>query len=184
MNKTVLRAGRIYFWEFFQNFPLLFGFTFALARAKQSAWLAMGLGALIGSALGALAIWYTEPFIVPGKRESWKVTITNMVVFFLIAVLMAFYFAQNWGTMLVDALLGAFIGFGVGYSQDWAAGDKKPGLRHMLALTAAFVPALIAIRVITSLWSPWVASLILNSFITFIIVWLDYLKSPLVTAEA
>lgn len=176
MKINFLRAGKIYFWEFFQNFPLLFGFAFALSHAKQGAWWMMGMGALLGSALGALAIWLTEPFIVPGKRESWKVTLTNMVVFFLVAAVMALYFAQNWGATLVDVLLGAFIGFGVGYSQDLAAGERKPGFRHMLALAVAFIPALMAVRFITAHYSPLPASLILNAFITLIIVLIDYLS--------
>ncbi|HNB52282.1 MAG TPA: hypothetical protein PK530_10085 [Anaerolineales bacterium] len=185
MKINALRAGKIYFWEFFQNFPLLLGFTCSLASARQNDWWLIGLSASVGSILGALAIWYTDPFIVPGTREPFAVTRTNMIVFFLVAMGMALYFAQNWGTWPVDVLLGAILGMGVGYGQDLAAGTRKPGFRHILALMLAFVPAILTIRLITVRYPPLPASLILNAFMTLIIVTIDYLspkQQPGVTA--
>jgi hypothetical protein len=170
-------VGKIFFWEFLQNYPLLLGFTIALENAKQQEWFLMFLSSSIGSLAGSLTIRYTETNIIPGEKEHIKVTVTNMISFFVIAVLVAIYFAQGWGSWQTDGLLGVLIGAGVGYSQDLAAGQKKPGIRHILALTAAFIPALIAIRFLTEFSSPVFASLTLNTLITLIIVVIDYLKS-------
>jgi hypothetical protein len=176
MKFYIRNAGKIFFWEFLQNYPLLLSFTIALNLAKQKEWLWMILSSFIGSVVGSLTIRFTESNIIPGEREPIMVTITNMIAFFVIAGVIAVYFAQRWGSWQTDVLLGVFIGGAVGYSQDLAAGKKMPGIRHILALIAAFVPALVAIRFLTELSTPLFASLTLNMMVTLIIVVIDYLS--------
>ncbi|NUM48719.1 MAG: hypothetical protein HUU38_28770 [Anaerolineales bacterium] len=175
MNTKFLRASRIFFWEFLQNFPLICGFTYALALAKQENWLWMFLSGFAGSLLGSLTIRFTEPFIVPGKKEAIKVTMTNVIVFFVVAMLMSIYFAQKWGGWLSDLALGILLGAGVGYTQDLAAGQKKPEARHILALSVAFTPTLFAIRALNEIAPPLYASFVLNLMVTLIIIVIDYL---------
>lgn len=170
---------KIFFWEFLQNLSLLLGFSFALHSAQKKMWLGVVLFSLFGSFVGSLTIRYTEHKIVPGEVEPLKVTLTNLVGFFIIAVCMAVYFAQAWGSWQLDVLWGVIFGVLVGYSQDLAAQQKKPGIRHILALTLAFVPALLAIRFFTGLFPPFWSAIFLNTLITSIIVWVDYLKPAL-----
>ena len=166
--------GRIFFWEFLQNFPLLLGFTMALNEAKHQAWGLMFLSGFLGSLVGSQMIRFTEPLIVSGEKESVLVTLTNMVVFLITTVAIAVYFAQRWGGWWTDLILGLFIGGGLGYVQDLAAGQKKPGIRHILALMFAFIPALLVIRLLTETFSPLWAALCLNFMVTLVIVLIDY----------
>ena len=170
------KQGKIFFWEFLQNFPLLLGFTFALDKAKHNAWVLMFLSSFFGSTIGSQIIRFTEPFILPGEREPVNVTITNMIIFFVTAIAMAVYFAQRWGSWWTDLCLGIFIGGFLGYAQDLAAGNNKIGFRHILALILAFIPALFAIRLLTERYTPLWAALLLNTMITLVIVLIDYLK--------
>ncbi|GAB4581462.1 MAG: hypothetical protein Fur0022_42090 [Anaerolineales bacterium] len=169
------RFKRIFFWEFLQNLPLLLGFVFALQSLREQAWMGMLGFSFAGSVAGSMMIRYTENNIVPGAREPISVTFTNIIVFFLIAGLVSIYFSQPWGSWQIDILLGALLGAGTGYAQDIAAGQFKPGWRHILALSLAFIPALITIRLITGYFHPLFGGIFLNLLVTLIIVCIDYL---------
>lgn len=174
MKGFLQKHSRIFFWEFLQNFPLLLGFTIALDEAKHQAWGGMLLSSLLGSLVGAQMIRYTEPLIVPGEREPVQVTRTNTMVFLITTVAIAVYFAQQWGAWWTDLLLGLIIGGMLGYAQDLASGQRKPGVRHILALMFAFIPALILIRLFTEIYPPLWSAFLLNSMVTLIIVLIDY----------
>ncbi len=176
MRYFSLASGKIFFWEFVQNFPLLLGFIFSAENMKHKDWSLMLLTATLGSVIGALLIRYTEKYIVPDEQEPVKVTVTNGISFFVIMLGVAWYFAQSWSSWSFDIFLGALIGFGVGYAQDLAANKKTPGIRHILALMFAFAPALIVIRLLMDRLPPFLTVLILTTFMTGVIVVIDYLQ--------
>jgi len=147
----------------------------ALNEARHQAWGLMLLSGFLGSLVGSQMIRFTEPFIVPGEKESVHVTLTNMMIFLITTIAIAVYFAQRWGTWWTDLILGLFIGGMLGYAQDLAAGHKKPGIRHILALIFAFIPALLVIRLFTETYTPLWAALFLNFLVTLVIVLIDYL---------
>ncbi len=168
---------KIFFWEFTQNFPLLLGFIFSSENMKHKEWLLMFLTSTLGSMMGALLIRYTEKYIIPGEQDPMKVTMTNGISFFVIMLGVAWYFAQAWSSWPSDIILGVLIGFGVGYAQDLAADKKTPGVRHILALMFAFVPALIVLRWSMDRLSPFSAVLFLTTLVTAVIVVIEYLPS-------
>lgn len=168
------RFGKVYFWEFLQNFPLLLGFLLALEQSNQKNWLFMFLFCFFGSVFGSFAIRYTEPKITSGKLEPLSVTLTNLVSFSLIAGIVAIYFSQGWGNWMTDCLIGFGLGIVVGYGQDLAEGKKKPGVRHILALSIAFIFALIAIRYVAQVFLPVWGGIILTAVVTLVIVMIDY----------
>ncbi len=170
-----IATGKIFFWEFTQNFPLLLGFIFSLENMKHKNWLLMLLTSTLGSVIGALLIRHTEKYIVPGEEDPIKVTVTNGISFFVIMLGVAWYFAQAWSSWPSDIFLGILIGFGVGYAQDLAAEKKNPGVRHIQALSFAFVPALIVIRLLIDRLSPFSTVLFLTTLITTVIVVIEYL---------
>lgn len=172
-----IATGKIFFWEFTQNFPLLLGFIFSVENMKHKEWLLMLLTSTLASGMGALLIRYTEKFIVPGEQDPVKVTMTNGISFFVIMLGVAWYLTQAWSSWPSDIFLGILIGFGVGYAQDLAADKKMPGVRHILALIFAFVPALIVIRLLIDRLAPFSAVILLTTLITSMIVFIEYLPN-------
>jgi hypothetical protein len=170
----------MYFWEFIQNLPLVAGLMLALQWWQESLMISSITAMISGSLLGAFLIRLTEKNIVDedqaglvGSHEPISVTLTNIVVMFILMFILTVYLTAEWSTVFTDIPLGALIGFTLSASQSKAAG-RPIGGRHSLAFAAAFPIALIALRTLSTTLPVMPSILLLTLIVTLIITHIDY----------
>jgi hypothetical protein len=112
------------FLELVQNVPLLAGFVIALQFWRQGEWLIALVFMAAGSVIAALVIWLTEPQIFEGHRESPQVVVGNMLTFFVLMVVLAFYLSASWSSWWTDILVGVALAIALAVVQELAAGER------------------------------------------------------------
>jgi hypothetical protein len=167
-------------WEFIQNLPLVGGLMLALQRWQDAQNAGAISAVLIGSLLGVIIIRMTEQKIVgddraglQGSREPVMVTITNFAMMFIIMAALTLYLTANWSSIVTDAATGAAIGFLLSAGQSLAAG-RSIGWRHTIAFSAAFLTALIIIRIFSAVLPLIPGILFITTVVTLIITYVDY----------
>jgi len=171
--KHIKQLMQAWFWEFLQNAPLIMAFAYGFEKFRSGEILsAAGIG-LLGAVTGALIIRFTENFIQPGKRESWRVTLTNVAFFGPAIALFSAYFSRVPANWLTDLIVGVCSGWLVSALQSWAAGES-PDTGHSIAMAAAFSVAVLLIRQLVGAISPWTSILLINVAVTSVIVWIEY----------
>jgi hypothetical protein len=164
---------KIVFWESAQNLPIIAGFIAALTLWQQSRWGSAIACIVTGSAIGALIIRITESKIVESRRESWRVTISNIAVMSVLAFVLIIYLSAQWSSWQTDLLFGALAGFGLAVAQDLAARERI-GIRHGIALGFAVFIILTGVRVLVAALPILANVLIITAVITLIISLIDY----------
>jgi hypothetical protein len=170
----------MFLWEFIQNLPLVAGLMLAI-QWWQASLLASSITAMIsGSLLGAVLIRLTERNIVDenqaglvGNREPIAVTVTNVVLMFLIMLILTVYLTAEWSNPLTDLPVGGLIGFLLSAGQSKAAG-RPVGGRHSLAFTAAFPIALITLRLLSAALPMLFSIFLITLIVSLIITYIDY----------
>lgn len=170
----------MYLWEFIQNLPLVGGLMVALQWWQESLFFPSLTAMITGSLLGAVLIRLTEKNIVDkdqaglvGDREPIAVTLTNIVVMFVLMLLLTIYLTAEWSSPLIDLPVGGLIGFALSAAQSKAAGRRIDG-RHSAAFVAAFPIALIALRTLSTALPVMLSILLLTTIVTLIITYIDY----------
>lgn len=169
-----MKTIKIFFWEFVQNLGPVAGFALAVELWRlNNPWLAV-LSAFVGGVTGALVIAATESRKIAGNREPVAVMIANIIVMATFSCGMAIYFSMPWSTWLTDVFIGIFVGVLLGVVQSLAA--KEPiGIRHCIALGAAFPVVLILLRALFGVGLPVLANImIITTLMTLVIVLIDY----------
>jgi len=166
------RLSVAFCWEFVQNLPLVTGFLLAVNFWQDSKIVSIAC-LVLGSLIGAWAIYLTESRIVQEHREPPRVVVTNIVLMAVLMFLAVLYFSQSWPSWQTDLLLGLVIGFVLASAQSLAAGEKI-GLRHCVALACAISLAMVGLRLFILPLPIWSGILILTSFLTLVITVWDY----------
>jgi hypothetical protein len=162
-----------FFWEFLQNWPVLFGFLLGYQYLQAGEFAACVLVVLTGSILGALLIRYTERFMVAGFEESARVTLGNVVVFAGGIGLVLLYFNRAEGNVITDILAGASLGLILSVTQSKAEGEKV-SVPHTAAMMLAASAAILGIRHVFLEMPPLTGSAALNIMMTGIIILVEY----------
>jgi hypothetical protein len=184
-----MRFAVMYFWEFVQNLPLVTGMMLALQWWQESQLFLAVTAMLAGSILGATLIRLTETYILYGgrpgetivegaekrsaEREPLAVTLTNMVIMFLIMLMLTLYLTAGWSSWLTDLLVGGLVGFTLSAAQSKAANEPVV-LRHSLAFAAAFPVAILIIRFLSTALPIVAGIFLITTVITLIITQIDY----------
>jgi hypothetical protein len=165
--------GKVVFWEFVQNLPLVAGFLFGLDFWQESrGWLALAC-MLAGSLSGSMLIWATESRIVTGHREPLRVVVTNVVVMVLLMLLAAAYLSARWSSVWTDLVIGLVGGALLGVAQDLVA-HSPIGAGHCAALALAFTLGLVGVRLLVANL-PIVVNVLIITVVVTVAVWLvDY----------
>lgn len=171
----------MYFWEFIQNLPLVAGLLVAIDWWQAAMAIPSLVAMLSGSLLGAILIRLTERNIfnedhmggLIGNREPIAVTVTNVVLMFLLMLILTVYLTAVWSNPLTDLAVGSLIGFGLSASQSKAANQPVSG-RHSLAFAAAFPIALIILRTLSAALPISISILLITVVVTLIITYVDY----------
>jgi hypothetical protein len=167
------RYCRILPWEFAQNVPLVAGFLFGLEEWQSGRiWLAVAWMS-VGSILGSLMIWATEPRIVEGHHESMRTVLANVLLFLSLMVAIAAYLTAAWSHPATDLLFGFIAGAILGIAQDVVA-RAAIDVGHCIAMAVASVVALLGIRLLAATVSLAVSVLIVTTLVTVAIVRIDY----------
>jgi len=160
-------------WEFVQNLPLVAGFVVALELGRQGEWGAAIAGVAAGGVAGAVVIRITEPRIVAGHREPWRVTAANAIAMTVLMAALVAYLSASWSGWATDLLVGALAGVALAMVQDLAAGESI-GARHCIALGSAGPLALIGIRALVATLPLLVNVLVITVVLTLIVALIDY----------
>jgi len=172
----------ILFWEMLENFPMLVGFMLAIRFWTGNSGLALAC-LLSGAALGAVIIHLTE-----GKKLSnhptVRETLVNFAVFALLGVPLVFYFVMDntwWSNWLTDILFGIVVGASLAFGESWGWKNTSAMKVHAISMAIAAALFLLGIRFtyrIESLIALFAVGVVLNLFVSIMIVWLEYWLIP------
>lgn len=172
------RFLRILLWETLENFPLFIGFLLAVRIRSENLALAFAY-LLVGTALGAGLIHFTEVKKF-SNQPRLKETLTNFVVFTVLAIPFVFYFSVSniwWSNWITDIVLGAIAGVALAIGESWGWSKVTEVKSHALSMAISAALLLCAIRLvytIKSVTAMLIAGTILTFLLSIIIVWLDY----------
>ncbi len=169
---------KILFWETVENLPLFIGFLFAV-RIRTNSLAAALVSLLAGIVLGVGLIHFTETKKF-SNQPTLKETLTNLVVFSVLAVPFVFYFSDVdvwWSNWMTDVLFGAVAGglLAWGESRGWKSTTTLG--THAVAMAVSVALLLTGIRFIyrvDSLANMLLVGGLLTVFISVIISWIDY----------
>jgi len=165
--------GRIFFWEFVQNLPLIAGFLLALDLWQQAK-LMLSLACMVGgSVAGSLVIWVTEARIVAGHREPLRVVVTNVVAIALLMLVLAAYLSAGWSRWWTDLVVGLLGGIALGVVQDLAAGSPV-SVGHATAFALSFSLGLAGVRILSAALPLGASVLVVTATVTALICLMDY----------
>ncbi|MGD8465064.1 MAG: hypothetical protein PVI09_14455 [Anaerolineae bacterium] len=164
---------RILPWEFAQNVPLVAGFLLGLGEWQNGRILLAVVWMSMGSILGSLIIWATEPRIVGGHHESMRSVLANVAVFLIMMVAIAAYLTAAWSHYTTDLFIGFITGALLGIAQDVVA-RAAIDIGHCIAMAVAVVVALLGIRLLAATVSLGLSVLIVTTLVTAAIVRIDY----------
>jgi hypothetical protein len=141
------------FLELVQNVPLLAGFIIAFQFWQRKEW-ALALACMAaGSVIAALVIWLTEPQIFEGHRETMRAVIGNVLTFFVLMIVLAFYLSASWSSWWTDIIVGVLLAVALAVAQEFAAKEQFGVVRAIwLAVSGAGTLLLLRLFLDRSLW--------------------------------
>jgi hypothetical protein len=184
MMKPDARFWKILFWETLENWPPVVGLALAV-RMLSDSWLSALICLVVSTALGAIAIHFTE-IRKFSNQPTLKESVVNFVVFTLLAILFLLYYAPGdtwWTNWVTDLGFGAIVGVALAMGESLGWSNTATLKTHALAMAIASALILLALRFLYRL-QPFGLMLLTGSIVTLvislIIVWIDYwpIKQP------
>jgi hypothetical protein len=170
---------RVLSWEYIQNLPAAAGFVAAVPLWQEGEVTTALACVSAGAVTTSLAIWLTEPRIVPGHKESPRLIVLNAVGSAALMLALVVYLASDWARWQTDLLLGLSAGTLLAACQSWFVA-ARPAVRHCLALGAGASVALLAARVAVNALPAPLTVLAVTGAATVVIGLTDYGSEPAV----